>query len=318
MKNTRPWRYNRRMGFSGAIRASGFHGLTVLALYLSACAGPAQAEVPVTIITATPSQTAPATATRPVTASQTFAPFPSSTATPTLTPTPPCPESQGTVSREELQSQARDGQTMPFRLYLPPCYATFTWQRYPVLYLIHGVNMNEDTWIDLGVADTADSLITQGQAPPFIIVMPRAPDDIRFTESVAFDLVPAMDAGYRTLPDRYYRALGGMSRGAGWTVRIGFQYPHLFGSLGLHSLAIMLADENKVVGWLNKLPDDKLPRIYMDIGKSDPLLNSATWLDQALTARFVTHEWRLNPGRHELQYWRSHLLEYLQWYTAAW
>jgi enterochelin esterase-like enzyme len=285
---------------------------------LAGCAAPAQAEVPVTIITATPSQTAPATATALMPATPTFEPFPTSTATFTPTPTPVCPESKGTVTKEQLASQALDGQKIPFNLYLPPCYDVYTWQRYPVLYLIHGVNMNEDTWVEVGAAETADDLLGQGAIPPFIIVMPRAPDDDRFTETVVFDLVPYIDEHYRTLPDRYYRALGGMSRGGGWTVRIGLQYPHLFGSLGLHSLAIMFADEDKVVGWLNRLPDEKLPRIYLDIGQSDSLLESASWLDEALTARFVAHEWHLNPGRHEIQYWRTHLPEYLRWYSATW
>jgi len=231
---------------------------------------------------------------------------------------PPCPEKQGKVSKEKLISQALDGQTIPFSLYLPPCYALYPARRYPVLYLIHGVSMNENTWVDLGAATDADQLITSGEIPPFIMVMPRAPDDERFTETVVFDLVPYIDAHYRTFPDRNYRALGGMSRGGGWTVRIGFQYPYMFGTLGMHSLAIMLADEDKVVGWLNRLPDDQLPRIYLDIGQNDSLLESASWLDGALTDRYVTHEWHLNPGNHDTKYWETHLPDYLRWYSANW
>jgi enterochelin esterase-like enzyme len=92
----------------------------------------------------------------------------------------------------------------------------------------------------------------------------------------------------------------------------------MFGTLGMHSLAIMLADEDKVTGWLNRLPDDQLPRIYMDIGKDDSLLESASWLDGALTDRYVAHEWHLNPGNHDAKYWETHLPDYLKWYSAGW
>jgi enterochelin esterase-like enzyme len=292
--------------------------LALLALVLIGCSASARAEAPVIIITATPSPTIPATATEPGPHTPGFSPFASATPTDTTTPLPPCPEKQGQVSKIKLKSPALDNETVPFNIYLPPCYNLYSQRRYPVLYLIHGVAMNEDSWVELGAATDADQLIGTGEIPPFIIVMPKAPDDERFTATVVFDLVPYIDSHYRTFPDRTYRALGGMSRGGGWTVRIGFQYPYMFGSLGMHSLAIMFADEDKVVGWLNRLPDDALPRIYMDIGKDDSLVDSASWLDAALTTRYVDHEWHLNPGNHDTKYWETHLPDYLRWYSANW
>lgn len=292
--------------------------LALLALVLVACSTSARAEAPVVIITATPSATPPATEADPAIPTDSFSPFASATPTETRTPLPPCPEKQGQVTKIKLNSPALDNQTIPFNVYLPPCYTLYPQRRYPVLYLIHGVAMNEDGWLDLGTTTDADQLISSGQIPPFIIVMPKAPDDERFTATVVFDLVPYIDSHYRTFPDRTYRALGGMSRGGGWTVRIGFQYPYMFGTLGMHSLAIMFADEDKVVGWLNRLPDDALPRIYMDIGKDDSLVESASWLDNALTQRFVDHEWHLNPGNHDAKYWETHLPDYLRWYSANW
>ncbi len=290
----------------------------LLALGVAGCSAQVRAEAPVVIITATPSSTPPQTPGVALSQTEAFSPFASATPTQTRTPLPPCPEKQGQVSKIKLTSHALDSDTLPVNVYLPPCYGLYTTRRYPVLYLIHGVAMNEDSWVGLGAGTAADDLITRGEIPPFIIVMPHAPDDDRFTEAVVFDLVPYIDAHYRTFPDRKYRALGGMSRGGGWTVRIGFQYPYLFGSLGMHSLAIMLADEDKVIGWLNRLPDDQLPRIYLDIGQSDSLLESATWLDGALTDRYITHEWHLNPGNHDSKYWETHLPDYLRWYAATW
>ncbi len=293
--------------------------LMFLAACLSGCGPSAPVQAAVVIITATPSPTAPVTPTLPATrrASPT-SPTATNTPLPSATPTPTCPQAHGTIVKDKLVSSALGEQPIPYHLYLPPCYETNTWQRYPVLYLIHGLNMNEGSWDEIGADETADDLISKGEIPPFIIVMPFAPDDARFTEAVVFDFVPYIDNTYRTYSDRTYRAIGGMSRGGGWTVRIGLQYPDVFSSLGLHSLAIFFADENRVISWLNRLPDDKLPRIYMDIGQSDSLLVSATWFDEALTARFIEHQFIVRPGRHEAQYWTTNLPEYLRWYSANW
>lgn len=293
--------------------------LLFLAVCLSGCGPSVPVQAAVIIITATPSPTAPVTPTLPGTPRPSpTSPTATNTPLPSPTPTPTCPETHGTVVKDKLVVSALDNQSIPYRLYLPPCYDTHTWQRYPVLYLIHGLNMNEATWDEIGATQTADDLISKGEIPPFLIVMPYAPDDARFTEAVVFDFVPYIDQTYRTYSDRAYRAIGGMSRGGGWTVRIGLQYPDVFGSLGLHSLAIFFADENKVINWLNRLPDDKLPRIYMDIGQSDSLLDSASWFDQALTDRFIDHQFIVRPGRHETQYWTTNLPEYLRWYSANW
>jgi enterochelin esterase-like enzyme len=178
--------------------------------------------------------------------------------------------------------------------------------------------MNEKTWSEIGAGETADSLIAGGDAPPLIIVMPRERRDPRFGDALVNDILPYVDSHYRTLADRDHRALGGMSRGAGWALHIGLQNPGLFGALGLHSLGIFYADETKVSGWLDKLPPDLRPRFYLDVGDNDSLVVSADWLDRALARRDIAHDYHLNPGSHTRAYWTEHLPDYLRWYTANW
>jgi enterochelin esterase-like enzyme len=299
-----------------------------LALLLSACSAPAYADH----LTAAPIESATPAPPRPFTLVPIlpFAPLPTSTPAsapsdtpvatlvPTATPTPVCTEQNGTLVVQRINSPTLE-RTIWFRVYVPPCYETQTQRAYPVLYLLHGLRMNESAWDDLGADETADDLIAAGQISPLIIVMPRAPEeDDRYAGAVAADLVPHIDATYRTLADRQHRAIGGMSRGGGWSVRIGLQHPELFGALGLHSLAIFYADEDKVWRWIDELPEGELPRIYMDIGRSDSLLESASWLDEALSQRSIPHEFHLYPGAHDYKYWKQHLAEYLRWYAADW
>lgn len=58
-------------------------------------------------------------------------------------------------------------------IYLPPFYETSK-KDYPVLYLLHGMGGDEESWIERGrMAQIMDNLIAQGRAKPMIVVMPN-------------------------------------------------------------------------------------------------------------------------------------------------
>src|SRR5690606_19494268 len=112
---------------------------------------------------------------------------------------------------------------LEYRVYLPPCYQEEHDRRYPVLYLIHGQSYTDDQWDRLGADEAVDRLVALGEVPPFIIVMPRdrnweQPSREPFGQVVVEELNPFIDEHYRTLPLREYRAVGGLSRGAAWSV----------------------------------------------------------------------------------------------------
>jgi enterochelin esterase-like enzyme len=214
---------------------------------------------------------------------------------------------------------------MEYTVYLPPCYDVQLDRRYPVLYLIHGQNYNNDQWDRLGVDETADALIAAGEIPPFLIVLPRdrswaQPNEDGFGQVVADQLIPAIDRQYRTLPDRADRAVGGLSRGAGWAVHLGLSRWELFGEIGGHSLPVFWNDTAHIRGWLAAIPPDALPRIYLDIGEKDrpSIMASARWFEHLLSEKDIPHEWHLFPGYHEEAYWQAHVEDYLRWYAQGW
>ena len=214
---------------------------------------------------------------------------------------------------------------MDFRVYLPACYDRQSQRRYPVLYLIHGQNFNHDQWDRLGADETADRLINSGEIPPLIIVMPRdrswsQPTEDNFGLVVAQELVPWVDENYRTGANRSQRAVGGLSRGASWAIHLGLSRWELFSSIGLHSPPVFQTDTGHIREWLDAIPRDSLPRIYMDIGERDRqvIMRSAIWFENLLTEKNVPHEWHLFPGYHEESYWEAHVEEYLRWYSAGW
>lgn len=250
---------------------------------------------------------------------------PISLPSPTLTPTPLECWSQGGVLEEGSLRRVPLPLPLDYIVYLPPCYDQLPERRFPVLYLIHGQNYNNDQWDRLGADETADALIASGEIPPFIMVFPRdrswaQPTEDRFGEVLVTSLIPHIDQEYRTLPDRAYRAIGGLSRGAGWAVHLGLKEWELFGAIGANSLPVFWTDTAHVAEWLDAIPKESLPRIYLDIGEKDrpTILQSAIWFENLLTEKNIPHEWHLFSGYHEEAYWESHVEQYLRWYTRGW
>jgi hypothetical protein len=125
-------------------------------------------------------------------------------------------------------------------VYLPPGFAAG--RRYPVLYLLHGMQGSpSEFWDSLKLADVVDGLISSGQTPPFIAVMPVAGPRVDpnggewagvWEDYVVDDVVPWVDAHLPTLPGARNRALEGLCAGGYGALDIGLRHPAIFGTLG--------------------------------------------------------------------------------------
>ena len=274
-----------------------------------------------TVITAcSPSnQPLPTSTAIPLAATSQPTPIPSPVPTATITPLA-CLSNPGRVEEGSLDST---NPPQEFRIYLPPCYDEKTDQRYPVLYLLHGQTYTDDQWIRLGAVDVADNLILSGESVPFIIVFPddrywNLPPAPGFGQRLVDELVPYVDSSYRTLSDRNHRAIGGLSRGAGWALHLGLTRWDLFGTIGLHSLAVLQKDASKIKAWLAGIPSSSRPRVFMDIGDNDPEGAMASQVESQFNEYGLTHEWHLYSGAHTEEYWSAHVKEYIQWYAEGW
>ena len=255
----------------------------------------------------------------PPLASKTPQPTPTITVIPSSTPLT-CLTQPGRVEKVELDEFKPAQQ---FLVYLPPCYDEKTDERYPVLYLLHGQTYNDDQWIRLGAVNILDRLIIAREIKPFIVIFP---DDRYwnleagpgFGERLIDSIIPYVDKTYRTLPDREHRALGGMSRGAGWALRLGFTQWKLFGFIGLHSLAVMQKDATKLGSWIASIPKSSRPDVFMDIGDKDQELIMAQQVESIFNDSDLTHEWHLYSGAHTEEYWGAHVEEYIRWYAEQW
>lgn len=258
---------------------------------------------------------APKPSTNPA-ATETASPAPS----PTLIK---CTQSRGHFDYQQIQTSLMT-HPLQFRVYLPACYGNDEDRRYPVLYLLHGQSFNDDQWDRLGADEAMDELIASGEIQPFILVLPQESNYMitqwqsKYGQALAAELVVWVDAHYQTCTDRVCRAIGGLSRGAGWAMRIGLMEWETFSAIGAHSFAPFRGDFNAVPLWIKDIPDGKLPRIWIDVGNRDFIADAAKVWKNRLDDYQVPHEWHVFPGSHTEKYWSDNVTTYLRWYAAGW
>lgn len=133
-------------------------------------------------------------------------------------------------------------------VYTPPGYEKDKSKKYPVLYLQHGWGEDETAWSNQGHANLImDNLVAEGKTNPFIIVMTYGmTNEVRwghinefkidpFQTVLVDELIPYVDANFRTLANKDNRAMAGLSMGGMETIMITLNKPDVFGYYGLLS-----------------------------------------------------------------------------------
>jgi len=219
-------------------------------------------------------------------------------------------------------------------IYTPPGYDKDTKKRYPVLYLQHGGGENETGWSAQGRANLImDNLIAEGKAKPFIIVMdngtwsmtgPRPADRNSgtwppkgwadgFTKTLLEDIIPMIDANYRTLADQPNRAMAGLSMGGMQTRVITLAHPEVFSHVGIFSGGSISTDD------LANAPGfkEKIKLVFVSYGSRE-LENPRAGFggnpkenqDKLKEAGLNTHFYVSPQTAHEWQSWRRSLHEF--------
>ena len=214
-------------------------------------------------------------------------------------------------------------------VYLPPQYDAAQSRKFPVLYLRHGNGDLEDGWTEAGAAGIIlENLIAQRRAEPMIIVMPNgypsltgagsSPEGIEATtRELMMDIIPFVDAHYRTLGDRDNRAIAGLSMGAGQAFIGGLRNIDAFAWIGAFSSGIIgdvnVPAENNIPGLLKDPTslNGRLRLLFLTCGTEDPRHAGYLKLVERLKAAGVRHEWFSTPGAHEWKVWRHSLAEML-------
>ncbi|MBN2450568.1 MAG: right-handed parallel beta-helix repeat-containing protein, partial [Lentisphaeria bacterium] len=131
------------------------------------------------------------------------------------------------------------GAPVSYHVYVPECYDMDPSRRFPVLYYLHGSGGGLPGLRPL--AARFDTAIRDGRIPPLLVVFPNGlpygmwvdwrDGSIPGETVVARELVPHIDATFRTLACREGRMVEGFSMGGYGAARFGFKYPDLFGAV---------------------------------------------------------------------------------------
>ena len=211
-----------------------------------------------------------------------------------------------------------------FDVYIPPCLDERIIGGYPVVYLLHGQSMGIEIWEEMEMDTIIREVLDQSEIPLFLTVVPQEDDYLRsmalsgFEDALIDELMPWIDNHYNTCQERSCRSIGGLSRGALWAEKIGFDHPDLFSAVGLLSIPGTFTDDQSLYFIAEKQEEDQKLRIRMDTGMNDRYRHDGSEAATQLTFIGYSYEYNVEPGDHDSDYWKSQLDNYFVWFSKSW
>ena len=247
----------------------------------------------------------------------------------------------GTVSKTWYKSPTAN-MTRRLTIYTPAGYEQSK-EKYPVLYLLHGMGGDENAWSELGRAtQIMDNLIASGKAKPMIVVMPNGnisqeaapgesseglkipsmqlPKTMDGNFETAFqDVVNFVEQNYRVKADKAHRAIAGLSMGGFHSLYISINNPNSFDYIGLFSAAIK-PRQKEVSSPIYKDPESKVDNLFkhspkllwMGIGNTDFLYKENADLRHYLDSKHYPYTYLETDGGHIWRNWRIYLTTFAQ------
>lgn len=225
-------------------------------------------------------------------------------------------------------------------VYTPPDYDKDINKRFPVLYLQHGMNENETGWGAQGHAGLIiDNLIAEGKAKPFIIVMenggipdflggrgnqpsrnqpalppsgrkpsgePRMFNFSTFERTLIDDVIPFIDANFRTIADQPHRAMAGLSMGGMQTRAITLANLDTFSHIGIFSGGSIAVNEITDMETFKQ----KVKVVFVSYGSRENGSAGKANVDSLKKAGVNSVYYESPNTAHEWQTWRRSLHEF--------
>jgi enterochelin esterase-like enzyme len=233
-------------------------------------------------------------------------------------------------------------QEREYAIYLPQSYATNPDKKYPVLYLLHGGGGSHKDWPQQGrLTDVANPLIEANEACEMIIVCPEAGKtlmnyfnnpDWRYEDYFFQELIPYIEANYRTLNDKKHRALAGLSMGGGGTVVYASHHPEMFSAAysmsgylrrqdelffinfndPIQKKVHQLVEDNNCIKYIQNATPEKIEALktvawFVDCGDDDFTFKTNIDFVIALNAAHIPYQFRVRDGGHTWEYWHTAL-----------
>ncbi|WP_343679557.1 alpha/beta hydrolase [Chryseobacterium arthrosphaerae] len=219
------------------------------------------------------------------------------------------------------------GTTRKALVYTPPGFKKG--EKYPVLYLLHGIGGDEKEWFKNGTPQIIlDNLYAKGKLSPMIVVLPngramkddRATGDIMakdkveafaaFEKDLLNDLIPFVEKKYPVKKDRNNRAIAGLSMGGGQTLNFGLGNIDRFAWVGAFSAAPNTKEPQLLLPDPSKAKELKL--LWISCGDQDRLMPFSKRTSDYLTDNKIPHIFYVEPGGHNFKVWKNDLYLFSQ------
>jgi enterochelin esterase-like enzyme len=211
-------------------------------------------------------------------------------------------------------------------IYTPPGYSKGN--KYPVLYLLHGIGGDEKEWFNQGQPQVIlDNLYAEKKVEPMIVVLPngRAMKDDRaigdvYGKAAAFatfendlikDLVPFVEKNYSVIKDQGHRAIAGLSMGGGQSLNFGLGNLNKFAWVGGFSSAPNTNMPQELMP-NPELAKTKLKLLWISCGDKDGLMNFSKRTHDYMKANRVPHVFYVDHGYHDFKVWKNSLYMFSQ------
>jgi putative tributyrin esterase len=233
----------------------------------------------------------------------------------------------------EFSAAHLGGLTIRFNIILPGDYNTSS-RRFPVLYLLHGYTGNYMRWVTRsGITDyakTYQEIIVMSDAQNGWYVNNYTHPEMKWEDYIIKDLIPYVDAHYRTIAFRAGRAIAGVSMGGFGAMMLGLKYTDMFIAVASLSGALASAEaqfETLVKDeeirltiaedfgppdnpsrpgedpfWLvQRLTPNRCPHIFIAIGEGDEFLEDNRKFVKLLGELGIRYRYYEVPGEHTWQ-----------------
>jgi enterochelin esterase family protein len=236
---------------------------------------------------------------------------------------------------EHFYTSAIIGDRRNYYVYTPPNYDPRGAERYPVLYLLHGLSDDASGWVSAGRANVIlDNLIADRRATPMVVVMtlgygaPQILDGFywgrqidsalwrlnttRFTDALLKEVIPQVERRYRVATTETGRAIVGLSMGGGQSLYTGLNNLDRFAYIGAFSSVTTLNGQGYDALYPSVKPgDSRLKLLWVGVGRDDFLHAENVRFRDWLRSKNVRFEWVETPGGHTWMVWRRYLTDFL-------
>ena len=209
---------------------------------------------------------------------------------------------------------------------------------FKTFYLLHGLSDDHTMWM----RRTRIEMYVAGK--PLIVVMPDGgrgfytnhENGPRWAEHVGVELPGMIERTFPAIAAREGRCIGGLSMGGYGAMRLGVGFPDRFSSINSHSGALLFgskpmdvpermlivgsdpagSDHDLMMLARQAKAADQLPRIRIDCGVDDFLIEDNRSLHREFQQMNIAHEYEEFPGDHNWGYWDQHIREAIAFHLA--